>query len=239
MTEGSFKSPVRVPVRLVNGNWEFFYGGPVPIKAGAVGELIVEKSALTDKQFLEQINRPSKYKILDEGAELRVALTIKPSPSLDNTLSKHLIKMSAMSADLGAEFFHTPRSPDTQFVKITVAKPTNLQLKSSPEETGGVWLHLKGSQPKGITTSSMKIPEGITSETVDSLNYVFTLLSQQYEPWRKSHTGNIYDRVLYQEANKKWYPLSVLREAAMAKDEHQLIRERWAELTKLLNLNFA
>ena len=32
-----------------------------------------------------------------------------------------------------------------------------------------------------------------------------------FEPWRKSHTGNIYGRIFYKEKNSKWYPIDVLR----------------------------
>jgi len=102
---------------------------------------------------------------------------------------------------------------------------------------GGVWLHLQGSEPKGISTSSVKVPDEISKEPLESLNYAFTRLSEKYEPWRKSHTGNIYERFLYKEKNGRWYPLDVLRNAAIAKDEHQLIREQWALLSEQLKLN--
>jgi hypothetical protein len=94
----------------------------------------------------------------------------------------------------------------------------------------GLWLYLQGSQPKGVVSSSIYVPSPVSEEPLDSLNHAFTKLSESYEPWRKSHTGNIYQRVLYQEKNGKWYPLSVVREAAIAKDEHQMVRELWTSI---------
>jgi hypothetical protein len=48
-----------------------------------------------------------------------------------------------------------------------------------------------------------------------------------YEPWRLSHTGNIYDRFLYQETDKKWYPLSLLRDFTLAKEEQKIAFNLW------------
>ena len=97
-------------------------------------------------------------------------------------------------------------------------------------------IHLEGLQAKGISTRTVQLPDNAFDCRAESLNPAFTMLSESYEPWRKSHTGNIYDRIYYQEKNGKWYPLNVLRNAAIAKDEHQLIREQWARISKTLNL---
>ena len=70
---------VRVPVKWVNGQWELLYGGGIPVKEGALAELRLDQSAIEDKQFLAAVSRKAKVKILDEGVELRVALTIRES----------------------------------------------------------------------------------------------------------------------------------------------------------------
>ena len=54
---------------------------------------------------------------------------------------------------------------------------------------------------------------------------------------RKSHTGSIYGRVLYKETNERWYPLDVLRNKAIATDEHELVNQMWEELSTQLDLN--
>ena len=43
MTSPFLKSTIRIPVRLVDGRWEFFYGGGVPVRTGATGDLVIEK----------------------------------------------------------------------------------------------------------------------------------------------------------------------------------------------------
>ncbi len=228
---------LRVPVMIVDGKLKYIYGDELPLKNGTVGDLIIDEIAITDNNFKSLLKRKSAYKILDVDSELLVALTIKPGFKLDKKLIEHLKKINSQDIILGTPYYHTLRSSDTQFVKIQINGPTDKQKKTSPAELGGIWLHLEGLQPKNLTTSTVKLPDEVSSEPAISLNHAFTLLSDKYEPWRKSHTGNIYSRILYQETNKKWYPLDVLRNAAIAKDEHQIIKERWAEISKELNIH--
>ena len=221
------KTPIRVPVKLVDGVWEFFYGGVLPVKNGAIGELILEKYSIEDHAFLARLQQRSEYKILEVGSELRVALTIKPFSQIEDNLKKQLFTMNAN--ELGDYTLHS-LSPDTQFLRVYIGNPTSRQKKIRPKDTGGIWLQLQGTQPKSIVTSTVIVPPQISSLPLESLNHAFTRLSENYEPWRKSHTGNIYDRVLYQEKNGRWYPLSVLRNAVIAKDEHELIKDQWAKI---------
>lgn len=229
-------NPIRVPVKLVDGHLEYFYGGLLPVKNGTVGDLLVSKDAIDDKEFLATLQRKSAHKILDSDTELLVALTIKQASALDANLVRHLLPNDGKQIPLGDTYYYTERSPQTKFVRIKIVGPTERQKKTDPKEKGGVWLHLEGLLAKGITTSTVKIPDEVSTTPADSLNHAFTLLSEKYEPWRKSHTGNIYDRILYKEKSGKWYPLDVLRSAAIAKDEHELIREQWVKISEKLKL---
>lgn len=227
------ESPIRIPVKLVDGKWEYFYGGELPIKNAAIGELIVDKVDVTDKEFLAKLKKTSKHKILEAGRSLLVALTVKNLGQLDEGLRKYLISPGEKKIKLGSEYYFTSRSGSTHFVKITIGQPTDAQKAKNPEEKGGVWLHVEGIEPKRLSTSTIDLPEGMGGPA-DSLNHTFTLLSERYEPWRKSHTGNIYNQILYQENNNKWYPLDLLRKAAIAKEEHEVVRTQWENIVKEL-----
>lgn len=228
--------PVRIPVKLVDGQWEYFYGGCLPIKDGSVGDLVVDRSRIEDKKFLSNLKCASKHKILEIGATLLVALTVKHPLDIGPGLVQHLLPVGSGGPDLGDAYYWTSRSGDTRFVQVSIGGPTAVQRQLDPEEKGGVWLHVEGLVPKGVSSSTVMLPGGVGNGSADSLNHAFTLLSERYEPWRKSHTGNIYDRMLYQETNGKWYPLNVLRNAAIAKDEHQFLRSQWEQITKTLRL---
>ncbi len=67
------------------------------------------------------------------------------------------------------------------------------------------------------------------------MNIALTRLSEQYEPWRKAHTGNVYDRVIYKESNGRWYPLNVMRNSISAKkEEHPLVFKARQEVMKII-----
>ena len=230
------KSKLKVPVRFVDGQWEFFYGGGVPIRNGTIGDLVIEPDAITDLAFLSLLRKRTECKILDEGIELLVALTIRRAAELPGELMQYIIPRNADDLLLGPDYYDTIRSPDTQFVQVALGPLTDKQMKLLPEESGGAWLQVQGTQPKGIITSKIAAPMFGDEGTADSLNHAFTKLSKLYEPWRKSNTGNIYDRVLYREKNGQWYPIRVLRDAQVARDEHALIRELWDMVSRQLPL---
>lgn len=228
--------PIRIPVKLVDGQWEYFYGGGLPVRNGTVGDLVVDKSSIEDKKFLANLKRISKHKILEFGVRLLVAVTVKRPQDIEQKLKDHLLPMGDAGPKLGDAYYRTPRSGDTRFVEISIGGPTERQKRHDPNEKGGVWLQVEGLIPKGVSSSTIPLPEGVSDRPADSLNHAFTLLSERYEPWRKSHTGNIYDRMLYKESNGKWYPLNVLRDAAIASDEHQFIRSQWELIARTISL---
>ena len=51
--------PIRIPVKLVGEQWEYFYGGGLPLRNGSIGDLLVDKSAIEDPKFLAKLKRPS------------------------------------------------------------------------------------------------------------------------------------------------------------------------------------
>lgn len=224
------KSPIRVPVKFVDGHWEYFYGGGLPVREGAIGDLIIERHSTTDTKFLSTLREKSEYRVLEEGTKLLVALTVRTK--LDEAFQKLLVP--ARTLKLSDAYHSSPRPDETAFIPVTIGPASEALIKRRNSKEGGVWLQLEDTRPKGITTSSVVLPDAISKEPADSLNHAFTQLSVQYEPWRKSHTGNIYTRVLYQEGNGKWFPLQTLRSAAEAQEEQVLLKEKWAEILNSL-----
>jgi hypothetical protein len=119
--------------------------------------------------------------------------------------------------ELSHNYFYTRRSNDTRFAKIHIGKPA--VIRDEPLQLGedGVWLHLIGIIPNGLTTSPVLVAKQVSAEPLVSLNHAFTKLSEKYEPWRMAKSGSIYQRVLYQEEDGLWYPLGVLRDKAIAR----------------------
>jgi hypothetical protein len=232
VSEQYSKQRIRIPVKLVDGVWEFFYGGALPIRPNCIADLVLDKASIADPSFLSLLRRRTDHKILAEGTELLVALTLREGVSA--ALTKHILPRPSIT--LGPDYYSTPRPSCTAFVSITVGKATQQQSRNGVLE-GGVWLRVEGAQPKGLFSSSIRVPHEVFAEPVESLNHAFSKLSEKYEPWRISHTGSVYTRVLYQEENRKWYPIDVLRDAALARDEHQLVRQQWDKIRQQIFAN--
>ncbi len=92
---------------------------------------------------------------------------------------------------------------------------------------GGLWLITQGVEAVGLASTTIRLPKEISADPVVSLNHAYTKLSEIFEPWRISHTGKIYTRVLYRERSGLWYPLDLLRNKALDKQEQEIARRLW------------
>lgn len=226
---GSYHDPawtdkVTIPVKRVGDQWEFFYGGSVPVKDGAVGELVLSASQVTDKSFLKQLQQQALVKVLPEGTELWVALS-------DQTESK----ISAVQSELidRSDF----PAGTTRFESMFLGPvKKNMTAGGLFEEagSGGLWLKVKGLDKTDLISSTIRMPAELGQKTAISLNHALTMLSERYETHRLSHTGNVYTRVFYQEGNGRWYPLADLREGVIANTERSLIADSWKQLEALI-----
>lgn len=213
---------IRVPVKLVDGQWELLYGGAAKVKDGAFGGLHLDRVHFTDKAFLNALTEKRKVPVLPSGTELRIALTIKSD--LDKRLRPFLLDYALTPHD------HTAKiSAETRFVSVRLVGPTQAQQRQKME-AGGLWLCLEGMEPRGVESGMVDRPRTHELEAVDSLNYAFTRLSEVFEPWRKAHTGSIYERVFYQERNGRWYQIKDLRDRALASAETLLIKDLWTSV---------
>jgi hypothetical protein len=68
------RTPIRLPVTLVQGSWQLVTGGCLPVSNGATGELLLDRSSISDAKFLARLEHKSKRKLLSVGKELRVGV---------------------------------------------------------------------------------------------------------------------------------------------------------------------
>ena len=214
---------IQVPVRLVDGHWELLYGGPVKVREGSVGELHLDKNCFDNAKFLKALTEKRVVAVLPASTELRVALTVRPG--LPEPLWAQLLAHDETPHDPTGRL-----SNETRFVRIWLTGPTEAQ-KRRGEKEGGLKLWLEGMEPRGIESGTVALPEATGLNPVDSLNHAFTRLSELFEPWRKAHTGSIYERVFYLESNGRWYPLKDLRDRALVAAERGLIKQLWDRVT--------
>ena len=223
---------IRIPMRYVDGAWVFEFGGVVPAVEGSTAELVVQESRLTDRALAKQLLAKSQISILDQGTRLRALLVIKSNTELTDQQRKLLLHWRDVRHDFALEFMSAWSTEPPSFVELELSGPTDRQLQRQPAESGGLWLGLEGMRPVGLISSMIFLPEAISAERAISLNHAFTILSEVYEPWRISHTGNVYTRFFYQESDRLWYPLELLRNAQVAKAEQVIAHRLWNDLTQ-------
>ena len=222
---------VRVPVQYVNGHWEFVHGGEVPVSNNTIGDLELDQASIRDETFLQKLTLKTRHKALDHGVRLLVALTIKDRPELPETLKQYLRPAPEVTL-LGLGH----RWSTTDCVEIKVGEHLE-GGKAYGDEDGSIWLCVEGFEATGlITTGEVFVPLEVSESPLSSLNHAFTRLSEAYEPWRISHTGNIYDRILYQEANGRWHPLGDLREPQLAKAERPIAAALWKRVVDSIGI---
>ena len=220
---------LRIPVRLVNGQWEFKLGGQVPVKEFSEAELVLYRSSIENKAFLEIMEEKARHKVLDEGTPLLVSLTVKPENPPPKELKRLLIPYDELSKQIGVGFMNNWSVIPPSFVQVEIAGPDEKQVRLFDTERGGLWLLTRGIEADGLGSTRIVLPKEISAEPVSSLNHALTKLSEAYETWRISHTGNIYERILYRERNGKWYPLDLLRNEKLEKQKPEIAKGIWED----------
>ncbi len=212
---------LRIPVKLDDDQWETLYGEPLPVANGAIGELRIDSYAITDKNFLAAVTEKRRVRILDAGTALCVA--INPDSDLAKGLEIAFELYGSIKYDQTAKI-----NPYSRFVRVHLFIPTEQQSRRK-EHSGGLWLKLEGMTDRGVESSTILLPivPGLKKQTATSLNHALTMLSELLETQRISHTGNIYEQVLYEDSDKIWYPLKDLRDRELAIAERQIIKGLW------------
>lgn len=114
---------VTIPIRR-GGCWVFCYGGDVPVRDGALGHLTVGAAQISDKNFLQRLQRPAAVKVLKEGAPFLVALSERmQGVHLPGDLRK-LVNRNDLPAKSGVTQFKLDGQAD--------------------DDSGGLWLKFKG-----------------------------------------------------------------------------------------------
>jgi hypothetical protein len=235
MTKALPMRRLHIPVRFVDGIWECALGGTIPVKEGTEAEFIVERSSISDRLFLELMEQKACHKLLEEGTSLLVSLAIKPDCPPPATLRTLLKPREKLRGTIAGDFLNTWASV-THFVEVKLAGPDLKQARLFGSDRGGLWLMTQGVEAGGLFSTTVQLPEEISPDPVASLNHAYTKLSEVFETWRISHTGNIYTRVLYQGRNGKWNPLDLLRKNALDKQAQEIANGLWEAFMAKMNI---
>lgn len=227
MTKVSSERRLRLPVRFIGGHWELIFGGNVPVIPESFGELIVDRSSISDAAFLQRMEAKSSHLVLSEGTRLLVRIAVRSWKDVPEPLNKCSTYISDMLPKLAQNELDDRTSSHCLFVDVFLGPADTQQQKLFSSDKGGLWLQTQGIEAIGLASSQINFPDVLKIPPVASLNHAYTRLSELFESWRISHTGNIYKQVYYQERNGKWHPLEILRSKTMNKEEAQIASGLW------------
>lgn len=193
-TSRRYESTVRIPVLHTKGSLEYLYGGALPaIMEGAIADLIVDRDMLLDPADAQLLNQEEQVELLPRDVELLVRIAPDSIPS-------ELRKRCKQGVDL------SDRGSST-CVTVILASP--LVLK---------W---RGPKRGAFAPCQCHIPALQTA--AGSLNHAYRLVSEAFEPHRRSHAGNVFLEVYY-NVKDVWRPLDEIRAQTEAELEPRLKR---------------
>jgi len=186
---------VKIPVRIVDGQVRYFYGGELPkLREGAIGDLIVPAYAIQEADDLKRLQDEHIEEILPTGMIVLLGVRIK---DLQEELRKYISYPEKLFPPVNCGF-----------IEIRLVEP--------------LCLRLRGSKRAVLQPCRCFIPA--LNKEAESLNHAYTLISEVFEPYRLSHSGNVFQRGYYLEGNR-WRPLDDLRSHYEAQFERHLERE--------------
>ena len=184
---------VRIPVRIdAHDRIDYLYGGPLPkMREGTIGDLVVPERSITDKSAVCRLQQDQVVPFLRLGSVVRFAVDGRHTPA---GLSQHLEDVATLD------------------MKKSHAVPVILDRMA-------LALHLRGTKLATLGRVSCWIPS--LQARAESLNHAYRLISEQFEPMRISHSGNVF-KLGYCKPFDRWISLDALRKTTAAKFETQL-----------------
>ena len=153
-------------------------------------EIILEETNFSDKNFYYSLAKQKIIELLPLGSRLLVNIALKDQVA--EGLAKFIITENA------------PKGVDGGFIEIALQQPQGLKLR--------------GKKKALMLPCRVEIP-ALPEEPAASINHACTLISESFEPWRLSHTGNVFFKVYVQDVSSgEWLSLDALRKRAEARE---------------------
>ena len=189
---------IRIPVRIcTDGRIDYFYGGPLPqMREGTIGDLVVPEWSITENREVRRLQQDQVVRFLPLGSIVKFAVDGRRTPA---QLTQHLKNVAALG------------------LKKSHAVPVVLDKKA-------LALRLRGTKTATLGRVTCWIPS--LQIRAQSLNHAYRLISEQFEPERISHSGNVFE-LGYCESppqSDRWVSLDTLRKTIAARFEMQLSR---------------
>ncbi len=195
---------VKIPVKIVQGKVVSLDGSALPELKDATGELLVPAYSVKDPAVLVKLTEEKTLPVLPEGSILLAEMRVYESHSLGNEKRDYLRSVREKHQK---QFPMGSVSAGSYFAEITLREPLRLRLRGTKEA-------ILENCPCNL---------GYLKTTVHSINEAYFNLSTDFEPHRRSHNGNVFQKVFFKDNDGLWHPLNDLRK------HHQVQQEKLKE----------
>jgi len=190
-------------VRFVEGRLDLLYGGALPaLKEGAVGELILPEWEVTDRYVAALLQQVAEVEMFPAETHLFVQVRLPPqaAPGISG-YHRSILVWSNSSWSAGPH------------MEIVILEPLMIILRGT-----------KLGELQGYRVQIPVLQGALSAGTeIMSINHAYTLISQLIETHRRSHNGNVFDKVFFRDDKGALRPLAHRREHLEAEAEYALI----------------
>lgn len=187
------KKTVKIPVRLVDGQVQYFYGGELPKITDTIGDLVIPAYALVDQAEKDRLSFEDVSELLPDGSILMI--NVRVDQFSDGVLTGRRNPKEKL-----------PNASKEGYVRVSLLEP--------------LMLWHRGTKKSVLCDCACHLSDiGVDAK---SLNHAYTIASKRFETERISNSGNVFLHAYY-KAENGWEQLEWLRERLDAKFEKQYI----------------
>lgn len=187
---------IKIPIQVRHGKVEFYFGGPLPtLEEGVIGDLVVPAFAVLDSKARKLFSEERKIPLFKKATLLYVQLRPrKPEHTKDLAayLLQPFLKGTLSYIQLEQE---TPEVRAVEPVKIQDHSLDTIRVFARIELQDVLYLQLRGTKAPTLSQTPCKVPA--LNKDARSVNHACTLLSEEIERQRISHTTNVFKTVYF------------------------------------------
>jgi len=181
----AMEKTVKLPVVIEDGQVRYCYGKMPTLKDNTTGYLVVPAHALAESAIAEKLQQEIVVPLLPPGDMVLLGMRDRAIPS---ALHPKSISVNDVPLPLASR-------PEYRFVRAVLQEPLCLQLR--------------GTKTSVLCYGRCYLPA--LGEFAESLNHAYSKASTAFEPYRRSHAGNVFTRGYFFLGNC-WVQIGWLRE---------------------------
>ncbi len=173
-----YTKTVTIPIKIVNGEIKYFYDEDATLEQLqelSYGELTVVKHLIGNDEIISKLSIEKEVDFFPKSTKLFVHLSNNDFDKIDNSILNLMHKAKDFRG----------WSIEGSFLEITLVEDLKLTLRGS----------------KKARLLPVKCSVAILTNDTNSLNQIYTLISQKVEPSRRSHSGNVFDKIYYKDVD--------------------------------------